>query len=306
MTKMSQCSTCIGDGVHCEHYRPTDDSPCPNYIFDTSSTEQGTIKYEVKKALYRYIVLIIIVLILLSFIGAVTFWDYVSIIPYLSFLVSLYLVIAHFDRILQLVKEKFWNRKIKHHETRNIEFATRNDQKQANHSEISKIVDTVLNTSNNRTRDLVINTLKEIGCQPEVDDDDDICFKYQNEDFFINADNRTAFIIIWSNFGSLSLNDPDINILKDAINQTNMDGRVTLAYFINNEENTITVYCKHYLPFVHEIPSIQEYLRSNLDNFFWTHQYLVDKLNSLKENPTMQSSKGRIIIKGFNAKHDNE
>ena len=32
MTKMSQCSTCIGDGVHCEHYRPTDDSPCPNYI----------------------------------------------------------------------------------------------------------------------------------------------------------------------------------------------------------------------------------------------------------------------------------
>lgn len=46
MTKMSQCSTCIGDGVHCEHYRPTDDSPCPNYIFDTSNTEQGTIKYE--------------------------------------------------------------------------------------------------------------------------------------------------------------------------------------------------------------------------------------------------------------------
>ena len=36
MTKMSQCSTCIGDGVHCEHYRPTDDSPCPNYIFDTN------------------------------------------------------------------------------------------------------------------------------------------------------------------------------------------------------------------------------------------------------------------------------
>ena len=50
MTKMSQCSTCIGDGVHCEHYRPTDDSPCPNYIFDTSSTEQGTIKYEVKNS----------------------------------------------------------------------------------------------------------------------------------------------------------------------------------------------------------------------------------------------------------------
>jgi len=97
MTKMSQCSTCIGDGVHCEHYRPTDDSPCPNYIFDTSSTEQGTIKYEVKKALYRYIMRIAIALILLPLIGAVTFKTYIFIILYLVFFVSLYLVIAHLN-----------------------------------------------------------------------------------------------------------------------------------------------------------------------------------------------------------------
>ncbi len=290
MTKMSQYSTYVGDGVHCEHYRPTDDSPCTNYIFDTSNTEQDTIKYKVKKALYRYIkriakvLILLILIILLLLIGTVSFKTYIFII--------LYLVIAHFDSILRFIKGKF---------------ATGNDPKQSNHSEISEIVDTVMNTSNNRTRDLVTNTLKEIGCQPEVDDDDDdICFKYQNEDFFINADNRTTFIIIWSNFGSLALNDPDINILKDAINQTNMDGRVTLAYFVNNEKNTITVYCKHYLPFVHEIPSIQEYLRSNLDNFFWTHQYLEDKFNTLKENPAMQSSRKRIIIKGFNTKRDNE
>ena len=99
MTKMSQCSTCIGDGVHCEHYRPIDDSPCPNYMFDTSSTEQDI--YEVKKCL-QYIAVIVIALILLSF-----FEDYISIILYLSFLVSLYLVIAHFecfDKIKSFIK----------------------------------------------------------------------------------------------------------------------------------------------------------------------------------------------------------
>ncbi|WP_120470808.1 hypothetical protein [Bacteroides acidifaciens] len=104
MTKMSQCSKCIGDGVHCEHYRPIDDSPCPNYIFAASSTEQDI--YEVKKAL-QYIAVIVVALILLSFIGAVTFWDYISIILYLSFLVSLYLVIAHFecfDKIKSFIK----------------------------------------------------------------------------------------------------------------------------------------------------------------------------------------------------------
>lgn len=187
-----------------------------------------------------------------------------------------------------------------------IGFAFEEDKEQSEYAKTNVAIDKAIDAEDNKTRNLVISTLKEIGCQPEVDDEDRICFKYQGEEFFIDADNRTAFIIIWSNFGSLSLNDPDINILKDAINQTNMDGRVTLAYFINNEENTITVYCKHYLPFVHEIPSIQEYLRSNLDNFFWTHQYLKDKFNTLKENPTMQSSRERIIIKGFNAKRDNE
>ena len=39
----------------------------------------------------------------------------------------------------------------------------------------------------------------------------------------------------------------------------------------------------------------------------WFNQpYLKDKFNTLKENPTMQSSRERIIIKGFNAKRDNE
>lgn len=284
MTKMSQCSTCIGDGVHCEHYRPTDDSPCPNYIFDTSSTEQGTIKYEVKKALYRYIAVIVIALILLSFIGAVTFWDYIFIIPYLSFLVSLYLVIAHFDRILQLVKEKLWNRKIKHHETKNIEFVVENNKKQSNHSEISEIVDTVMNEVNDGIRNLVIKTLKEIGChRPEIVQENRICFKYQDEIFCIDVKDRVAFITIrhiW--WGSLPLDDPDINILKEAINQTNFEGRITLSYFIDNEKKKLGISSNHYLPFIHEMPSIQEYLRSNLEFFFWTYEYLEDKFNSLK------------------------
>lgn len=186
-----------------------------------------------------------------------------------------------------------------------IGFAVEENKEQSEYAKTNDAIDKAIDAEDSKTRNLVISTLKEIGCQPEIDDEDDICFKYQNEDFFIKADNDTAFIIIGSGFGSLSLNDPDINILKEAINQTNMDGRITLVYSINNGENIITVFCKHYLPFVQGMPSIQEYLRSNLDNFFWTHQYLENKFNALKENPTMQSSKERIIIKGFNTKRDN-
>ena len=84
-----------------------------------------------------------------------------------------------------------------------------------------KIVDMAIDAEDNKTRNLVIKTLKEIGCQPEVNDEDDICFKYQGEDFFIDADNRVPFITLWKIFGvPLTI---DVNIMKEAINQTNLE-----------------------------------------------------------------------------------
>ena len=47
-----------------------------------------------------------------------------------------------------------------------------------------------------KTRDLVIETLKKIGCQPEVDDKDNICFKYQGESMYVSADNNFKFVTI--------------------------------------------------------------------------------------------------------------
>ena len=163
-----------------------------------------------------------------------------------------------------------------------VGYAIENNKEQSDYTKKNEIIDAAINAEDNKTRNLLIKTLTEIGCEPEVDKDDDICFKYQNEDFFITADDATAFIIIWSSFRNLSLNNPDISILKEAINQTNMDGRITLAYSIDNEKNVLCVYYKHYLPFVHGMPLIQEYLQSNLDNFFWTHQYLSDNFKSLR------------------------
>ena len=50
-----------------------------------------------------------------------------------------------------------------------------------------------------KTRDLVIETLKKVGCQPEVDDKDNICFKYQGESLYVSADNNFKFITMMSN-----------------------------------------------------------------------------------------------------------
>lgn len=183
-----------------------------------------------------------------------------------------------------------------------IGFAVEEDKERSEYAKTNDAIDKAIDAEDNKTRNLVIRTLREIGCQPEVDDD--ICFKYQGEEFFIDADNREPFITLWNIFGvPLTI---DVNIMKEAINQTNREGCITSSYSINIKRNIMVIYCKSHLPFIYGIPAIQEYLQCNLDNFSWTYQYLMDKHNSLKENPTMQSSKERIVIKGFNTKSDNE
>ena len=79
-----------------------------------------------------------------------------------------------------------------------IGFAVEEDKERSEYAKTNAAIDKAIDAEDSKTRNLVISTLKEIGCQPEIDDEDDICFKYQNEDFFINSDNDTAWL--WKPF----------------------------------------------------------------------------------------------------------
>ena len=51
---------------------------------------------------------------------------------------------------------------------------------------------------NVKTADLVVSVLKKIGCQPEVNEEGHITFKYQGDDFYIAAEDESRFIMIWN------------------------------------------------------------------------------------------------------------
>ena len=65
-------------------------------------------------------------------------------------------------------------------------------------------------------RNLVIETLKQIGCQPEIDKENEshVNFMYQGENFFICIENDTMVTFYDTWWGSLDLNDPNIDNLK--------------------------------------------------------------------------------------------
>jgi len=155
-----------------------------------------------------------------------------------------------------------------------------------------------MNTDNDnkgelQTRELVIDTLLQLNCQPQFSDEEDdksIYFTYQGGHFHINASDGVAFIDIWFTWwhdGTLDDIDELSNIRK-TINVLNINTNVTTMYSMDNENNKIGVHSKKNILFMKEIPHIQSYLASMLGDFFTTVRAFDQILQQTeKENATM-------------------
>lgn len=151
------------------------------------------------------------------------------------------------------------------------------------------------NNENNgemQTRELVIDTLLQLNCQPQFSDDEEdksIYFSYQGGNFHINAADGVAFIEIWFTWwhkGTLDDIDELSNIRK-AINVLNINTSVTTVYSMDNKNNKIGVHSKKNFLFIKEIPHIQSYLASMLGDFFSTVRAFDQILQQTeKENST--------------------
>lgn len=154
-----------------------------------------------------------------------------------------------------------------------------------------------INEEDNQTRDLLIKTLEDIGCQYEIDDNNCIVFKYQGEEFNIDASNDNLIIWIYNiAWGSIKIDDPNVDYLKLAINKSNENCAVTSLYTIDKEQKVLNVHCRISIYFAYNIPNRDGYLRSFLDSFFHAHQQVREEFANLTKN---QEQKERIKIKGF-------
>lgn len=131
----------------------------------------------------------------------------------------------------------------------------------------------------------VFNILDEMGCQSKYDKDGDIQFFYQDESFFITGDEDNPFIDIWEyNWMQVSLNEINkISVLRQAINEINHIGDITITYSIDKDCNEIHVHCGTRILFFSFIPNRKGYLEYVLNRFFDTHRFLEGRLQELYE-----------------------
>lgn len=174
------------------------------------------------------------------------------------------------------------------------------DQEQSDYARINEAVDTAINTEDNRIRNLVIKTLKEIGCQPEIDDKDRIVFKYQGEEFFIDADNNYQFITLWDAWWlCVDLDNANVEYLKETINSNNMDTIVSTFYTIDEDSKQMGVHCKVIFIFIPSIVDKESYLKTMLNDCFKAHNLLKEQFIRLNFKQEKHDNK-RVIVKGFN------
>ena len=129
-------------------------------------------------------------------------------------------------------------------------------------------------------KDAVLRILDELNCHYDIDDDGDIVFQFQDEEFFITADDEGQFIDIWEyNWMQVSLNDIDrVSQLRSAINEVNFDGSISTTFFVSEDKHEIQVNCGTNILFGPYVPNRKGYLEYILKRFFDTHHLLETRM----------------------------
>lgn len=154
------------------------------------------------------------------------------------------------------------------------------------------------------TKELVTSVLKKIGCQPKENEEGNIAFKYQGDDFYIAAEEENRFIMIWNPWwGSISANNEALPYLKEIINIVNINSLVTTVTMVDEEdENSIGIHSRCHTYFTPNEGELEEHLKMLLDMFFDTHNAIKDNLNQLGAAASDAAvQKERVKIKGFAA-----
>lgn len=143
------------------------------------------------------------------------------------------------------------------------------------------------------TRDLFLETLTKIGCQYEIDPEDEyISFGYQGENFVASATNEERFVRVWDTFwGHVELYDADeFSRLKKAVNHANLNCSTMTVYSINEELKKVDVHCKSVFPLMPQMPDLDDYLRTELNDFFTAHHLVGTEMAKLRDQESNEQA----------------
>lgn len=157
-----------------------------------------------------------------------------------------------------------------------------NDKEEVEDMNVGKCLD------ERTTTGLVLTTLRSIGCDPETEEKGGLNYAYftfQGEKFTIESNDQCYFITIydtWWHSLSIYSDVDDIADLHRTINLANQHVNCTLLYTTNKEIEEIGVHSRRTILFRKEIPELDKYLISVLNDFFNAQRLVLTELDKCK------------------------
>lgn len=141
------------------------------------------------------------------------------------------------------------------------------------------------------TKNLLIDTLKKIGCRPKEDNEGRILFDYQEGHFVIQYSDTSYWISVdfpfWYEFSTYDIDQ--FARMQKAVNEVNSGGSCNVYYAVNKETETVYLHSSMILPFVPQIPDLDDFLRAALKALFVSRYFVCNKLEKteMKEDDSI-------------------
>ena len=136
------------------------------------------------------------------------------------------------------------------------------------------------------TKTLLFNTMDKLGCKLEPDENTEGRYItiFQGEQFVIDVDDTSAFIIVWDLWWDMyELYDIDnLSRLKKAINSANIRFNTSSLYSIDENGKTLGVHTKMRILLIPQIPDIENYLHAMISEFFHVKNFIKNEIYRLK------------------------
>lgn len=133
-------------------------------------------------------------------------------------------------------------------------------------------------------REELFNILKGMGCQPSVNEDNNLGFSYQGENFLIMFNG--VFIRIWDlSWLSMKNTDDSFTLLKDATNYANFSFGPTIVLHSPDENGNIIFSSRMDIPYSSNMNDGKGYIIALLDSFFGLKNSLHREISRLKDDP---------------------
>ncbi len=156
-----------------------------------------------------------------------------------------------------------------------------------------------------RTIELLLSSLREIGCIPETDEEDGkVNFKYQGENF--TAQFGGPYVHIWDPFwATLKKDDPAMPRLINAVNNANYHFAPRVVFTDPDDEGSVWLHSRSDLMLHPACPDNTDFIRASLEAFFFIKEQVRRDFNDTKSeilfrNPIQSKPSGLLDPQSLN------